>query len=65
MFKNQKQQQVMIISAATILLNFILCFIFIHIWSLLGAILANVMTQLSIYLVYNYYFKNNLAKNYH
>jgi O-antigen/teichoic acid export membrane protein len=61
MFKNQKQQQVMIISAATILLNFILCFIFIQIWNLQGAILANVMTQLSIYLIYKFYLKNKLA----
>ncbi len=61
MFKNQKQKQVMIINAGAIVLNFIFCFIFIHLWGIQGGILAATATQLFTYFIYKYYLKNNLA----
>lgn len=61
MFKNQKQQQVMVIGAITIALNFVLCFIFIKTLKIQGAILANVLSQMATYLIYKYYLKNTLS----
>ncbi len=61
MYKNNKQKQVMIINGATVLLNFICCFLLIKELKLEGAILANVVTQIMIYFSYKYYLRVNLA----
>lgn len=61
MFKKQKQKQVMIINAGTIVLNFVFCFVFIQLLGIQGGILAAVISQLFTYFIYKYYLKNNLA----
>jgi len=57
LFKDQKQNQVMWISICSIIFNFILCFIFIPIWGIQGAVVANVLSQLVLFVGYKYYWK--------
>ena len=61
MFKNQKQKQVMIINASTIMLNFIFGFIFIQLWGIQGGIIGTTSTQLITFFIYKVYLKNKLS----
>jgi hypothetical protein len=61
MFKNQKQKQVMIINAGTIMLNFIFGFIFIQFWGIQGGIIGTTFTQLITFFIYKVYLKNKLS----
>lgn len=61
LFKDQKQNQVMIISIISIVINFILCFIFIPFLGIQGAVIANVITQIVLFAAYKYYWKQTQA----
>lgn len=63
LFKNNKQQQVMMISVFSIVLNFILCFIFIPFMKIQGAVLANVLTQIAMFVLYKFYLLKNQTVN--
>jgi O-antigen/teichoic acid export membrane protein len=59
LFKNNQQNQVMIISTFSIVLNFIFCFLFIPIIKIEGAVLANVFTQILSLFIYKYLYKKH------
>jgi O-antigen/teichoic acid export membrane protein len=53
-FKENKQKSAMIINFITVGINFILCYFFIEHWNIEGAVLANVITQMIILVIYHY-----------
>jgi Na+-driven multidrug efflux pump len=58
LFKDKKQNQVMLISIISIVINFILCFVFIPLWGIQGAVIANVLSQIVLFIGYRYYWKS-------
>lgn len=58
LFKENRQSKVMWISVLSIAVNFILCFIFIPVWNIEGAVVANVFSQVVLFVGYKYYWKH-------
>ncbi|MFY8109719.1 MAG: hypothetical protein ACOVO9_12030 [Bacteroidia bacterium] len=61
LFKYNKQKHVMIINGVIILINFIFCYLLIEELKIQGAILANIICQIIIYLSYKFYLRFNLS----
>ena len=57
LFKNNKQEQVMRFSLLFIIINVLICLIFIPILNIEGAVLANVITQVLSLFLYQYLYK--------
>ncbi len=61
LFKYNKQKHVMIINGVIILINFICCYLLIKELKIQGALLANIICQIIIYLSYKFYLRFNLS----
>jgi O-antigen/teichoic acid export membrane protein len=59
LFKNNKQEDVMRFSLLFIIINVLLCFLFIPMLNIEGAVLANVITQVLSLFLYQYLYKHH------